>query len=162
MIKLLLTSLYLLKPTGYTMHHVLHSKTVRSADTVFMCFVFTREQTAPCATYTMNWLFFITEMKSVYSAVRTGSLNKAVCASSSKGCICLGNVWCACDIHPYVWPNSDMCESWYTNRWAKPHPHSQVYITAVWYPVAYSSTVPRACRPEKRRFSDAGPAGLII
>jgi len=30
-------------------------------------------------------LVFITEMKSVYSAVRTGSLNKAVCASSLKG-----------------------------------------------------------------------------
>ena len=28
---------------------------------------------------------FITQMKSVYSAVRTGSLNKAVCASSVKG-----------------------------------------------------------------------------
>jgi hypothetical protein len=27
-------------------------------------------------------LVFITEMKSVYSAVRTGALNKAVCASS--------------------------------------------------------------------------------
>jgi len=30
-------------------------------------------------------LVFITEMKSVYSAVRTGSLNKAVCALSLKG-----------------------------------------------------------------------------
>jgi len=30
-------------------------------------------------------LVFITEMKSVYSAVRTGSLNKAVCASPLKG-----------------------------------------------------------------------------
>jgi len=29
-------------------------------------------------------LVFMTEMKSVYSAVRTGSLNKAVCASSVK------------------------------------------------------------------------------
>jgi len=29
-------------------------------------------------------LVFITEMKSVYSAVRTGSLNKAVCALSFK------------------------------------------------------------------------------
>jgi len=29
-------------------------------------------------------LVFITEMKSVYSAVRIGSLNKAVCASSLK------------------------------------------------------------------------------
>jgi hypothetical protein len=30
-------------------------------------------------------LVFIAEMKSVYSAVRTGSLNKAVWASSLKG-----------------------------------------------------------------------------
>jgi len=30
-------------------------------------------------------LVFITEMKSVYSAVRTGSLNKAVCVSSLNG-----------------------------------------------------------------------------
>ena len=47
--------------------------------------VFISEQTATCATYTINWLVFIAEMKSVYSAVRTGSLNKAVCASSLKG-----------------------------------------------------------------------------
>jgi hypothetical protein len=50
-----------------------------------MCFVFIWEQTVTCATYSINWLVFITEMKSVYSAVRTGSLNKAVCASSLKG-----------------------------------------------------------------------------
>ena len=43
------------------------------------------EQTATCATYSINWLVFITQMKSVYSAVRTGALNKAVCASSVKG-----------------------------------------------------------------------------
>ena len=49
-----------------------------------MCFVFIREQTATCATYSINWLVFIIQMKSVYSAVRTGSLNKAVCASSLK------------------------------------------------------------------------------
>jgi hypothetical protein len=30
-------------------------------------------------------LVFITELKSVYSAVRTGPLNKAVCISSVKG-----------------------------------------------------------------------------
>jgi len=30
-------------------------------------------------------LVFITELKSVYSAVRTGSLNEALCASSVKG-----------------------------------------------------------------------------
>jgi len=49
-----------------------------------MCFVFISEQTATCATYTIDWLVFITEMKSVYSAVRSGSLNKAVYASSLK------------------------------------------------------------------------------
>jgi hypothetical protein len=36
--------------------------------------------------YSTNWLVFITtQMKSVYSAVRTGSLNKAVCGSALKG-----------------------------------------------------------------------------
>ena len=64
-----------------------HSTTVRSAHTVFMCFVFIWEQTATCATYSLKWLVFITEMKSVYSAVRTGSLNKAVCALSLNGCL---------------------------------------------------------------------------
>jgi len=49
-----------------------------------MCFVFYSEQTATCATYSINWLVFITEMKSVYSAVRTGFLNKAVYPSPLK------------------------------------------------------------------------------
>jgi len=63
----------LLKPTGYVMHQQFNiSTTVRSAHTVFMYFVFIWEQTATCATYNINWLVFITEMKSVYSAVRTG------------------------------------------------------------------------------------------
>ena len=39
-----------------------------------MCFVFIWEQTATCATYSINWLVFITKMKSVYCAVRTESL----------------------------------------------------------------------------------------
>ena len=64
---------------------VWHSTTVRSAHTVFMCFVFIWEQTATCATYNINWLVFTTDMKSVYCAVRTGSLSKAVCASYLKG-----------------------------------------------------------------------------
>ena len=50
-----------------------------------MCFVFIWEQTAACATYSINWLVFITEMKSVYSAVRTGSLNKACLRFVCKG-----------------------------------------------------------------------------
>jgi hypothetical protein len=72
----------LLKPTGYAMHQ---QCTVCSAHNVFMCFVFTWEQTATCATSIINWLVFITELKSVYSAVWTGPLNKAACASSLKG-----------------------------------------------------------------------------
>ena len=76
----------LLKPTGYVMHHQFNIQQLYALPhTVFMCFVFIWEQTATCATYSINWLVFITEMKSVYSAVRTGALNKAVCASSLKG-----------------------------------------------------------------------------
>jgi len=65
------------KPTGYVMHHQLNIQQLYALPhTVFMCFVFIWEQTATCATYSINWLVFITEMKIVYSAVRTGSLNK--------------------------------------------------------------------------------------
>ena len=42
------------------------------------------EQTATFALYIINWLVFITVVGSVYSAVRTGSLNREVCASSLK------------------------------------------------------------------------------
>jgi hypothetical protein len=49
----------------YLMHQL--STTVRSAHTVFMCFVFIWEQTATCATYTNNWLVFITDIKRQYS-----------------------------------------------------------------------------------------------
>jgi hypothetical protein len=52
---------------------------------LFMCFVLIWEQTLTCATYITNLLVFITEMKGVYSAVRTGYLNKAVSTSSLKG-----------------------------------------------------------------------------
>jgi hypothetical protein len=48
-------SFNLLKPTGYVMHQqVQHSTTVRSAHTVFMCFVSICEQTATCAIYSIN------------------------------------------------------------------------------------------------------------
>ena len=48
------------------------------------------EQKATIALYSINWLVFITVVESVYCAVRTGSLNKAVC------CI-------------YLRTNSDLC-----------------------------------------------------
>ena len=71
------------KPTGNVMQ-VWQSSIVRSAHTLFMCCVFAWKQTATCATYNINWLAFITEMKSVYCAVRNVSLNEAVCHSSLK------------------------------------------------------------------------------
>ena len=40
----------------------------------FMCFVWISEQTAIISLYSINWLVCITEMESVYCAVRTGSL----------------------------------------------------------------------------------------
>ena len=43
-----------------------------------MCFVWLSEQTVIFILYIINRLVFITEVESVYSAVRTGSLNKAV------------------------------------------------------------------------------------
>jgi hypothetical protein len=38
-----------------------------------------------CATYSINWLVFITEKKNVYSAVRTNALYKSDHVSSLKG-----------------------------------------------------------------------------
>jgi len=41
---------------------------------VFVCFVWTSEQTAIISLYNINWLASITETESVYCAVRTGYL----------------------------------------------------------------------------------------
>ena len=41
---------------------------------VFMCFVWTSEQTTIISLYNINWLVFITETECVYCAVRTGCL----------------------------------------------------------------------------------------
>jgi hypothetical protein len=65
-----------------------------------MCFVFIWEQTATCATYSIKWLVFITEMKSVYSAVRTGYLNIAVCASS---------------VNVFIWEQTATCATYSIN-----------------------------------------------
>ena len=75
----------LLNPTGYVMHQQFNIQQLYVLLRLYLCFVFISEQTATCATYSINWLVFITEMKGVYCAVRTGSLNKAVCASYLKG-----------------------------------------------------------------------------
>jgi len=75
----------LLQPTGHVMHQQFNIQQLYFLPTLYLCFVFIWKQTATCATYSINWLVFITEMKSVYSAARTGSLNKAVCASALNG-----------------------------------------------------------------------------
>jgi hypothetical protein len=77
--------LYLLKPTGHVMHHQFNIQQLYALPTLFICFIFIWEQKATCANYSINCLVFTTEIKSVYCAVRTGSLNKAVCALSLKG-----------------------------------------------------------------------------
>jgi hypothetical protein len=58
---------------------------------VFMCFVWIWEQTAIISLYSINWLVFITEIWSVYCAVRTEYLNVIqVNATRSRPCHVLG------------------------------------------------------------------------
>jgi hypothetical protein len=50
-----------------------------------MCFVWISEQTATFALYITEWRVFVTEMGSVYNAVRTESLYKTDYVVSLKG-----------------------------------------------------------------------------
>ena len=74
----------LLKPTGYVMHQQFNIQQLYALPTLYLCFVFIWEQTATYATYTINWLVFITEMKRVLRGTNW-VLTKAVCASYLKG-----------------------------------------------------------------------------
>jgi len=75
-----------LKPTGYVMHWQFNIQQLYALPTLYLCVLYLSEKkTATCATYSINWLDFIIAMTSVYSAVRTGPLNKAVYHSSLKG-----------------------------------------------------------------------------
>jgi hypothetical protein len=75
----------LLTPTGHVKHQQFNIQQLYVLPTLYLCVLYLSENRATCATYSINWLAFITEMKSVYCAVRTGSLNKAVCDSYLKG-----------------------------------------------------------------------------
>jgi len=67
------------------MHHQFNIQEFYALPRLYLCVVYlSQEQKATCATYSLNRLVFITEMKSDYSALKTGSLNKAVSASSLK------------------------------------------------------------------------------
>ena len=52
---------------------------------VFMCFVWTWEQTAIISLYSINWLVFITETECVYCAVRAETLKVIQANSPSEG-----------------------------------------------------------------------------
>ena len=65
----------LLKLTGYFTYHLFKIQKILHADYIaFMCFVRISEQTATFALYLINWLVFISEVESVYCAVRIKSL----------------------------------------------------------------------------------------
>jgi hypothetical protein len=75
--------LSLLMHTGYVMHQQFNIQQLYALPTLYLCVLYLSEKkTVTCATYSINWLVFIIVMKSVYCAVRTASLNKAVCVSS--------------------------------------------------------------------------------
>jgi hypothetical protein len=87
-----LTSLFLtryinvLEPTDYVMHHQFNIQQSYALPTLYLCVLYlseNKQRLVPLTALT-DWVF-VTEMKSVYSAVRIGSLNKAVCASFLKG-----------------------------------------------------------------------------
>jgi hypothetical protein len=65
------------QPTGYVMHRQFNIQQLYALPTLYLCVLYLSEN--------KQRLVQFTEMESVYSAVRTGSLNEAVCASSLKG-----------------------------------------------------------------------------
>ena len=74
------------KPTGYVTHQQFNIQQLYALPTLYLCVLYLSEDKQRLVPLnSINRLVFITEMKSVYCAVRTGSLNKAVCASYLKG-----------------------------------------------------------------------------
>ena len=66
-------------PTGHVMHQQFNIQQLYVLPTLYLCVFYLSENKQRLATYTINCLVFITEMKSVYFAVWTEPLNKAVC-----------------------------------------------------------------------------------
>jgi len=75
----------LLELIGYVMHQQINSQQLYVLPTPYLCVLYLSEKKATCATYIINWLVFITEMKSVYSAVRTGSYKCSSLQFAFKG-----------------------------------------------------------------------------
>jgi hypothetical protein len=75
----------LLTPTDYGMNHKFNIQQLCILPTLYLyVLIYLRKNSDLCHLH-HELIGFITEMKNIYSAVRTGSLNKAVCASSLKG-----------------------------------------------------------------------------
>jgi hypothetical protein len=76
-----------LKPGGYStcLPPVLQSKILYSAHKLIIRFVCISEKTSNFCLFNAQWLVFLTEVASVYCAVRIWSLNKMDYVSSLKG-----------------------------------------------------------------------------
>jgi hypothetical protein len=76
----------LLKPTAYVMHQLVltFNNCTLCPHCIYVFCIYLITNSDLCHLQ-HKLIGFVTEMKSVYSAVRTGSLNKAVRASSLKG-----------------------------------------------------------------------------
>jgi hypothetical protein len=70
-------------PTGYVTHHQVKIQQLYALPTLNFC-VLSYLRTNRLVSH-HKLIVFIIESKNVYCAVRTGSLNKTVCASSLKG-----------------------------------------------------------------------------
>ena len=76
----------ILKPTGYVMHKQFNIQQLYILPThcIYVFCIYLRTNSDLCHLQ-HKLTSFITAMKSIHCAVRTGSLNKAVCASYLKG-----------------------------------------------------------------------------
>jgi hypothetical protein len=80
-------NLNLLKPTGYVMHQQVEhfNNCTFCPHCIYVFCICLRTNSDLCHLHKKKLVAFITEMKGVYSAVRTGPLNEAACALSFKG-----------------------------------------------------------------------------
>jgi len=77
----------------YTYHQVLHSKILHGNYIEFMCFICISEQTVTFVLYAINRLVFITEVGSVYSAVRTEFLYNTILIIKPTRCTNSSNLF---------------------------------------------------------------------
>jgi hypothetical protein len=76
----------LLKPTGYGIHQQVEhfNNCTRCPHCIYVFCIYLKINSDLSHLY-KKLIGFVTEMKSVYNVVRTGSLNEALCALSFKG-----------------------------------------------------------------------------